>query len=225
MLRRRPYLSLVISFLALCSMAVVVHGETGKGGKVTAPFEIIDKQETKGTAVERRTELALGLAGGGNGDASFSPWLKLAVPLDPENCLIVNYQTASLYSLGMAYHYDAWTSVVLLAGKGIGPQGKDGITIGVADMKKINEIVELFAKYYPVTYLFDAHDWSWLGVWEAGTRLGGKELGLTYIAYGDSLHFGSRYKIDFTPGHFTVIMGYSTIEKEPDYSLGVRVSF
>lgn len=150
---------------------------------------------------------------------------ELTMPLGTGTDLNLSYQGADLYSGGVSFKLDAANNLALelAAGKGIGPDKRDAVMVGIEDLTRPVNYLSLFAQYYPYSYLLDTQEFSNVPVWLAGVRLGPENIGLSLQATGNPDFAGWEVTLDLKTHNTTWFVDYNTRLEEPLYGVGVRL--
>ncbi|HBE78863.1 MAG TPA: hypothetical protein DDW65_13960 [Firmicutes bacterium] len=183
-------------------------------------FEALMDEEKPEFQIEPTLELGISAA---RHDNELNGWFNLTAPIGSQSSFTLDYRNELLYSAGLSFELDSdhETSLEVLAGKGIGPDKHDALMIGIGDVTQPASNVNLFAKYFAASYIFNTDEYSKEGVWWAGARFGTGNFGLSLSALGDPDYEGWDMKMEFKAKKATWIFEVTTTEENPTLYLGV----
>jgi hypothetical protein len=170
-------------------------------------------------------ELEFGVQGAGN--VLSTPWIRCKIPLGTTADMNLHYRNNGDYTFGLTGYWDETreTTFELLAGNHIGFEDKPLIALGLGDNYQPFQFLTLFGKYYPVVYQLDSGQFSDVGLWEGGLRLGSSQISLSANFFGDPnpsktwISFDAWYKnVGFSLG---AVQEYAS----PNHSFRVGLKF
>jgi hypothetical protein len=182
--------------------------------------------EESGSAAKQKPFLEIGASKVKDTD-QIEPWLDFYLPLGSQSSLLFDYRNENLYSTGLSFYLDSSheTFLEFLGGKGVGPNDQNAFMVGLGDVTRPGKYVTLFAKYYPVSYLWDTKQFSHEGIWLAGTRLGTEKAGLTLDVSGDPEYNGWNLKLDIAAKKCTWLFNLGGEANEPTSYWGMGIKF